>query len=278
MPRVRKEDVQERIQVVGAQESPAICLYALWQDYNREEKEVTAVMMLSSLFPIYKSKMWWLCLAIAVSLCMMFMSAMVYAAGFGGYVSEFLMGRSGVVDSNLLIGRDGVSNSGLDLGMSGIVAVTEATNVYMDGSGTHATLNGNLQSLNGFPQAIVYFQWGYDTSYGHTTTGQTVAAIGAFTADIAHFDPSQTVYYRAVVDCDGRNYSSASTFVASGGIVSGFNLLNAVVVLAYVALVIFVVLAIGSKSTIVALIVLAVAIYLGEAFVVALQEAIRNLY
>lgn len=228
--------------------------------------------------PDYKSRLWWFSLIMALLIALSFCAVSVYASGFGGYLSELLVGRSGVSDSNLLIGRSGVTGSGLDVGMSGIATPTGATNVYMDGAGTHATINGNLSSLNGFPSVAVYFQWGYDTNYGNTTASQTMVATGAFSADIQHFDPSQTVYYRAVIDADGRNYSSPSSFVATGAIVTGFNLLNAVVVLAYIAMVIFAVIVVGSQSTIGAIILMAVAIYLGEAFVVAIQEAIRNLF
>lgn len=231
-----------------------------------------------SLFPRYKSRVWWLCLVMATLLVLFFSTMAVYASGLGGYISEKLIGRSGVSDSSLVIGSSGASGSYLDVAMSGIVAAAGATNVYMDGAGTHATLNGNLVTLNGFPRATVYFEWGYDTNYGHTSTSQVVTAVGAFLADIQHFDPSQRVYYRAVVDTDGRNYSGSDSFVAEGGIVSGFNLLNAVVLIAYVAMVLFTVIVIGSKSTIAALLFMAVAIYLGEAFMVAIQEAIRALF
>ncbi len=231
-----------------------------------------------SIFPEYRSRAWWGCFITAVVLMVLVASVSVYAAGWGGYISEKVVDRSGVNNSNLLIGRSGVGVSDLDVVMSGIVAAAGATNIFMDGAGTHATLHGNLQNLNGFPQATVYFQWGYDTSYGHVSTSQVVVATGAFTADIQGFDPSQTIYYRAVVDTDGINYSSADSFVAEGAIVTGFNLLNATVVFLYVVMIILAVVAIGSQSTVVALLFMVVAIYLGEAFVVVIQEAIRNIF
>jgi len=231
-----------------------------------------------SIFPAYRGKAWWACLSVGILLMVIFSSALAYASGWGGYISEKLIGRSGVNNSSLLVGRSGVSNSALDVAMSGVATATGATNIYMDGAGTHATLNGNLQSLRGFPSVSVYFQWGYDGVYDHSTAAQTMAATGSFSDTIAHFDPSKAVNYRAVVVADGTNYSSPSTFIASGGIVTGFNLLNATVVLVYVAMVIFVALAIGSRSTIAALVFLAIAIYMGEAFVTGIQEAINALF
>jgi len=202
----------------------------------------------------------------------------VYASGLGGYISEKLLERSGVTNSHILIDMSGVSNSSLDTGMSGRVTVSAASNIYMDGTGSHATLSGNLQDMNGFPSVTVYFEWGYDASYGHTTTSQVMATTGSFSATLDHFDPSETVYFRGVAVADGKNYSSPSSFVASGASFAWFNLLDAVVTLAYVALVIFVVIQLGQRSTIVALLFMAIAIYVGEAFITVIAEALRNIF
>jgi hypothetical protein len=254
----------------------------LRKDYHQERREVvsTAVMSLVAKprFPNYKSKLWWLCLISAIVLMLLFASVYAYASGFGGWISEKLVGRSGVADSNLLIGSSGATGSGLDVAMSGLAVATGAINIYMDGTGTHATLNGNLSTLNGFPSVSVYFQWGYGAVYDHTTAAQTMAGTGAFSADIAHFDPGQTVYYRTVVEADGTSYSSPSTFVTTGSIAAGFNLLNAVVVVAYIALVLFTMVALGRKSTIAALLFMAVAIYIGEAFIAAIQAALNSIF
>ncbi len=145
-----------------------------------------------SIFPEYRSRVWWLCLIMAVFLMLSFSAVSVYASGFGGYISEQLIGRSGVSDSSLLIGRSGVASSGLDVAMEGDV-VEEDKNP-------------------GTPVSV------------------------------------------------------------------GVKLLNAVVVLAYVAMVLFTVVAIGRESTVIALLLMVVAIYVGEAFVVILQEAIRALF
>ena len=143
------------------------------------------------IFPEYKSRVWWLCLIMAVLIMLSFGAVTVYASGFGGYISEKLIGRSGVSDSSLLIGRSGVASSGLDVAMEGDV-------VEEDNPGTPVSV--------------------------------------------------------------------------------GVKLLNAVVVLAYVAMVLFTVVAIGRESTVIALVLMVVAIYVGEAFVVIIQEAIRALF
>ncbi len=242
-----------------------------------------SVMMLARsplpFFPVFRSKLWWVCLVFAIFFIFVFVSTYAYASGFGGWVSEKLVNRDGLADSNLLIGISAVPNSGLELAMTGRATPLEATNIYMDGVGTHATLNGNLLTLNGFPSVYVYFQWGYDgVNYVGITAPQLMVATGSFSANIAGFHPGKRVYYRTVVDADGLTFSSPSSFVSSGGIVSGFNLLNAVVVVAYIAMVLFIVIAVGSRSTIMALLVVAVAIYLGEAFVVAIQESLNRVF
>ena len=152
---------------------------------------IALVFRPKSIFPEYRSRAWWLCLIMAVLLMLSFSAVSVYASGFGGYISEQLIGRSGVSDSSLLIGRSGVASSGLDVAMEGDV-------VEEDNPGTPVSV--------------------------------------------------------------------------------GVKLLNAVVVLAYVAMVLFTVVAIGRESTVIALLFMVVAIYVGEAFVVIIQEAIRALF
>lgn len=226
------------------------------------------------------TKIWWLFSVMAVLLMLFFGTVAVYASGWGGYISEKVIGRSGIGDSNLLIGRSGVSNSGLDVAMSGILTSPSISNTFIDGMGVaHATLRAIVTNLNGFPQATVYFEWGYDTGYGHTSASQVVVATGEYTSIIQGYDPSQTIYYRGVIETDGTNYSNGNSFlVGNQGIIAGFNLLNAVVVLLYATMVLFVVIAVGRESTIAALLVMALAIYLGVAFIGALQEAIRNIF
>lgn len=232
------------------------------------------------IFPKWGARIWWACVIMGLVLALAFCGIAVYASGWGGYISEKLIARDGVGGSNLLIERGGVATSGLDVGMSGVLTSPSVTGMYIDAAETaHATLHANLTTLNGFPQATVYFEWGYDTGYGNATAPQVVAATGDVTADIQGFDPSRGVYYRGVVEADGRNYSSGSSFlVGTSGAVTGFNLLNAVVLIVYIAMVLFVVIALGRASTVAVLVLMAVAIYLGEALVVAIQEALRHAF
>jgi hypothetical protein len=58
----------------------------------------------------------------------------------------------------------------------------------------------------------------------------------------------------------------------------GFNLLNAVVVISYISLVLFTMVALGRKSTVAALLWMAVAIYIGEAFIAIIQEALNSVF
>jgi hypothetical protein len=238
--------------------------------------------MVTISFPMrnYNKKpiLWWVGFVSSILLVVLTTFNTVLASGFGGWISEKLIDRDGLTDSNVLIGS-GTTNSGLDVAMSGRATATGATNVYMDGVGTHATLNGNLATLNGFPSVYVYFQWGYDgVNYIGATTPQLMNATGVFTDTIAHFDPGKTVYYRAAVDSDGLSFSSPSTFITEGSIAAGFNLLNGVVVLVYIALMLFVTIKIMMHSTIAGLLFSAVAIYIGEAFIQAIQVALNSMF
>ncbi len=230
------------------------------------------------ILPPRKSKLWWLSLILVLLVVLSLVTTAVYASGFGGWVSEKLVGQNGVADSNLLIGRSGVSNSGLDVATSGVVTATGATAVSWDGANAHATLNGNLSSLRGFPSVSVHFEYGYSTSYGNTTVGQIKAATGAFTADITYGDPSKTVYYRSVVEADGTNYSSASSFTNTSGIATGFNILNSTVVIVYIAFILVIMIRLGQKSTLAALLFMAIAVYIGEAFVTIIQQALNQVF
>lgn len=136
--------------------------------------------------------------------------ATVLAWELGGYISEKLIERSGVANSSLVIDSSGVSNAMLDVGMAPAITTLAATNVSM-GADTHATLNGEVASLNGFPQAAVYFQWGYDTGYGNATASQTITAVGSYSADINNYNPDREVHYRFVSEADGTSYGADQT-------------------------------------------------------------------
>jgi len=134
-------------------------------------------------------------------------SVSVVADEWGGYVSEKLIDMIGVSDSNLLIQNSGVTQSEIDIVMNPTVSTLTASGL-IDGK---ANLNGQINSLNGFPSANVYFEWGYDTSYGNTTTSQSKSTTGEFSDSIL-FDSSKTVHYRAVVEADSYTYGSDVSF------------------------------------------------------------------
>jgi hypothetical protein len=72
------------------------------------------------------------------------------------------------------------------------------TNVVMDASGTSATLRGQVTNMGAASTATVYFEWGYDASYGTTVGTQVASGTGIYTTTITGFNPSFPVYYRFV--------------------------------------------------------------------------------
>ncbi len=163
-----------------------------------------------------KSNKKWLSFFVLISIAVVIgvgSGLLVIATGLGGYVSEKLIARQGVNNSSLTIDRSGIFSSDLDITMGMLLGVGSVTNAYMDG-GTHATLNGSIISFNGFSASgNVYFQWGYDTSYGQTTATQVISGLGSYSAAISGFDPTKIVYFRIVAQSnEGTTYSSAGTF------------------------------------------------------------------
>ncbi len=167
-----------------------------------------------NLIVLQLSKRRWLYVTILV-FAMLVLSQLTYALPeFGGWMSNKNIQRTGVGSSVFMIGTSG-GKSPTDIALGPRVSTLAATNVDMI-TGTQATLNGNVSSLNGFETAEVWFEWGYDTSYGNSTAVQTVLATGNVSADIAHFDPTRMVYYRIAGRADGTVYGSSQTFQVSG--------------------------------------------------------------
>jgi len=155
----------------------------------------------------HKALVWLLVLSLV---CVAMLPAtLTLADAIGGYMSETLMGRAGVADSSLLIERAGVLSPALDVGMGPIVTTQAASGI----GSTSATLHGTLTDLNGFPQSEVYFEWGYDLTYGNVAGGQTLAAPGVYSTAIAGLSSGATVHFRSVGDLDGTNYGSDESFV-----------------------------------------------------------------
>lgn len=173
-----------------------------------------------------KPKQLWLWVLLVTVLLLVYPYMVVFASELGGLVSEKLIGRSGVASSELLIGRGGVVDSNLDLGMGAIVSTLQATSI------TDATtvLNGRLSDMNGMPQAIVYFEWGYDASYGNTSTSQTLTGPSDFLATIGGYDSKKTIHFRAASDTDGTLYGTDQTFEV-GDRVSAYAILSTILLI-----------------------------------------------
>ena len=140
-------------------------------------------------------------------------------AGFGGYISEKLLGDG--ISKALYLG-DG-TNEMIVLGSGPVVSTLPAINVKMDGRGK-ATLRGNLSSLNGMPQVDVWFVWGYSvSSMPNTTAISTVFGTGEQTAVITDFNTKQDVYYQLYASADGISSGTIKSFSKAD---IGFSLLE----------------------------------------------------
>ncbi len=163
-------------------------------------------------------------LGFIVALFLSSLAIVSYATGLGGYLSEKLIDSSGTSSSSILIEWSGVGLSDLDVVMGIAATPLSATNVIMDGTGTHATLRANVTDLHGFPSASVWFEWGTDISFGGSTPAQTVLATGIVAATIDHYDPNQTIYYRLDAQPlgfqEGVTYSSPAHFALSSSAAS----------------------------------------------------------
>jgi len=106
------------------------------------------------------------------------------------------------------------------------LAVTDASM----GGGTFATLNGNLADLSSSPTVDVWFEWGYDTSYGNTSLAQNTLLPGDFSTDISGFDPNEDIVYRFVGRSeDGTTaYGAPVTFRIQDGAATAYRLLYGV--------------------------------------------------
>ena len=116
---------------------------------------------------------------------------------------------------------------------------TIASSGFMDGTGTHATLTGSLDDLSIFPDADIWFEWGYNGSYTNTVGLQTVNALDTYTQDISGFNPTETVNFRfAGENPDGLTYGDGLVLqIREDAILSGYRVV-AITPLAYTALII----------------------------------------
>ena len=132
-------------------------------------------------------------------------------AGFGGYISEQLLGDG--TNEALYLG-DG-TNELTVLGSGPVISTGVATSSSA-GNVVTMTITGDLQSLNGMPEAVVWFQWGYSPVMVHNTTPATISATGQQMASI-NPDAGADVYYRFVSSTDGTSYGSIQCLPVVGG-------------------------------------------------------------
>lgn len=133
-------------------------------------------------------------------------------AGFGGYISEKLLGDG---TNEMLYLGDG-TNELTVLGLAPVVSTGTATSSSA-GNVVTMTVTGNLQDLNGMPRADTYFQWGYSSGgLSNTTTTSTETTTGIKTA-IINPDAGEDVYYRFVASTDGTAYGSIQYLPIVGG-------------------------------------------------------------
>ncbi len=143
---------------------------------------------------------------------LLFSPALVSAmAGFGGYISEKLLGNG--TNEALYLG-DG-TNELTVLGSRPIVSTGEATSSSA-GNIVTMIMTGDLQDLNGMPRADVWFQWGYSPVMVFNTTSTTVVSTGEQTA-VVNPDAGKDVYYRFVSSTDGIAYGAIRSLSVVGG-------------------------------------------------------------
>jgi hypothetical protein len=89
------------------------------------------------------------------------------------------------------------------------VSTSAATNI----TSRSAVLNGYLTTLGMSNTAYVWFEYGTDTTFGHSTPHQSLSIPGSFNSGVANLQPGLTYYYRAAAFSNGYNvYGQYSTF------------------------------------------------------------------
>jgi hypothetical protein len=170
------------------------------------------------------NKWLWALALVALFATFVSITTVVRADWTGGYTSEVLMSRQGVTNSNFVIDNSGTTGSYLDMSTVGTVTTGTAS-----GIGTaSANLSATVSTLNGAPSALVYFEWGYDTSYGNTTATTTITSPSSVTLPVSGYDPDHEIYYRAVVETDGTAYGSGRFFTV-GTFHETVNIFNTIV-------------------------------------------------
>jgi len=171
------------------------------------------------------------------------------SVGLGGLISELLVGRAGVADSNLLVG----SATSSELTVVGFAPIVSTQPVTGLGAQT-ATFEGRVTNMNGLPTATGYFEWGYSAStMTNTTTTFPITATGNYDLTVTGFAGSGTVYYRFVTDADGTAYGAVTHFPAGAGV--GTSILRTILRVILAASIVITVFLIGSRGGMTALLI-----------------------
>ena len=80
---------------------------------------------------------------------------------------------------------------------------------------TAAKLNGNLTAVGTDVLITVNFEYGTSTSYGSATSTQSLAAAGAYSANLTNLAPNTTYHYRAKAAGSATVFGADSTFTTT---------------------------------------------------------------
>ncbi len=148
-------------------------------------------------------------------------------------------------------------------------------------NGLIAVLTGTVSDMGVATDTYGSFEWGYDTSYGNSSTQTTVSGIGDYTRTITNYDPSKTIYYRAIAtNTPTEVYGAGQSFVPSGSIPNAFRLANIlpIIFLAIIIMMLVGALIVAEGLTIPILVTLVLTILVGVAGLDSIQAALTALW
>jgi hypothetical protein len=96
------------------------------------------------------------------------------------------------------VGVSTVYGSTIDFNTSGGGALSVSTGAESEVGSNSATIVGYLDSLGGYRNAYVWFEWGTTRSYVQTTTMQTTYSPGTFNYTLRGLNPGTTYHFRAL--------------------------------------------------------------------------------
>ena len=161
------------------------------------------------------------------------------------------------------------------------ISTLAATNIYMDGSGTHGTLNGELMDLGNATTNDIWFEWGYDASCGNEVGKQTVNSTGNYSCTLSHYNPDATIHYRFVGESlggvvYGSNYSFGMGYSHVLGVYRVTQVLPYIAIAGVILMVLLV--AMGGVGLIPGIVLAAVVILVGLAFNNAIMGALGGMW